>query len=575
MSDLEKYESKSNFELEHLISKNDINAMREMAWRWKSGEKGLEVSLEKAFDIYTKAAELGCAASQFFLGEAYSFGEGVESDDDKAFFWYKKSAESDDEGGMFGLACCYYDGAGTNEDKETAFKWFVKSAETGCEEANWWVAHIYENGMGAKKDEEKAFYWYKKSADYGDMKGMFGLGTYYLLGVGTDKDYEKAFNWLSKSAEEGYDAAFFSLGMMYLAGMGMEINNEQAFYWFEKSAESGNKSGMFELGKCYFNGMGTQQNFTKALKLFLEVEEEGEDNEALQRYLGMIYEGGEGIPTNLDLSLKHYMKAIDENSLFVLLRIAVVLKAQGKNEEAFEWLLKSANLGNADAMFDLSGAYWQGIGCEKDIHLSVEWAEKSANNGNKNALSLVESGNFLIGHSYLMVGRAGGAEDAIKYLNKSREWLYKANQEGLYSEDEFDKNESQINMDLGESFYLLGNKEEAFKYYSNTQNPNGIVMTIMLLMNGFKACNTTLSEAERFLALYNIVTTDSFEMLEDWRKSFSHHLLGLMYLGGLGTKQDYNNAYKHFSKADELGCEISANELKRFKKKLFGGYDYQ
>tara|TARA_R110002020_G_scaffold46027_5_gene131253 strand:+ start:454 stop:651 length:198 start_codon:yes stop_codon:yes gene_type:complete len=41
-----------------------------------------------------KSAESGEAKAQYYMGEAYSKGNGVAQDDVQAVYWFKKAAES-------------------------------------------------------------------------------------------------------------------------------------------------------------------------------------------------------------------------------------------------------------------------------------------------------------------------------------------------------------------------------------------------------------------------------------------------------------------------------------------------
>ncbi|GBC10321.1 hypothetical protein RclHR1_09520006 [Rhizophagus clarus] len=54
---------------------------------------GMNIYLQKAFELYQKAANLGNIKAQFNLGKIYENGKGVEKDMDQAIFWYKKSAD--------------------------------------------------------------------------------------------------------------------------------------------------------------------------------------------------------------------------------------------------------------------------------------------------------------------------------------------------------------------------------------------------------------------------------------------------------------------------------------------------
>jgi hypothetical protein len=55
-------------------------------------------------------------------------------------------------------------------------------------------------------------------------------------------------------------------------------------------------------------------------------------------------------------------------------------------EKAFEYLQQAADLGFAQAQFNLGGMYYNGRGVKKDIAKTREWWTKAAANGNKNAI---------------------------------------------------------------------------------------------------------------------------------------------------------------------------------------------
>ena len=60
--------------------------------------------LEGAFNLLTKAAELGNTSAQVNLGNFYAAGKGVEKSLDKAAEWYKAAFRKGDPGGAHNLA---------------------------------------------------------------------------------------------------------------------------------------------------------------------------------------------------------------------------------------------------------------------------------------------------------------------------------------------------------------------------------------------------------------------------------------------------------------------------------------
>lgn len=52
-----------------------------------------------------------------------------------------------------------------------------------------------------------------------------------------------------------------------------------------------------------------------------------------------------------------------------------------KNEEAFEYYLKAARQGDAEAQYNLGVCYRKGYGVEKDLTEAVKWLRKAADQG--------------------------------------------------------------------------------------------------------------------------------------------------------------------------------------------------
>ena len=49
--------------------------------------------MQKAFELYQKAANLGNGNAQYNLALIYESGNGIEKNIDKAIYWYEKSAK--------------------------------------------------------------------------------------------------------------------------------------------------------------------------------------------------------------------------------------------------------------------------------------------------------------------------------------------------------------------------------------------------------------------------------------------------------------------------------------------------
>ena len=86
---------------------------------------------QKAFEYYSKAAELGVSDGVDRLGECYRFGTGVPVDDHTAFLYFQRAAQMGNPKGLCNLGLCYLNGRGCPQDTELAFTWITAAIDTG------------------------------------------------------------------------------------------------------------------------------------------------------------------------------------------------------------------------------------------------------------------------------------------------------------------------------------------------------------------------------------------------------------------------------------------------------------
>lgn len=143
-------------ELEDAIAAGNRSAYASLGSKYVDGE-GVEVDERRAFELFTRGAELGSIDCMFNLGLFYEKGLGGYLPDNKsAARWYKKAAEKGSASGSFSYAYALLSGEGLKRDGSSSLKWFIKSGELG--NANGWcgAAVIYANGLGVKKNLAKA-----------------------------------------------------------------------------------------------------------------------------------------------------------------------------------------------------------------------------------------------------------------------------------------------------------------------------------------------------------------------------------------------------------------------------------
>ena len=162
---------------------------------------GTPQNQEKAYEMYQRAAKLGCAESQLNLAEMYRCGvEGVVNEDIKeAFEWYKKAAdESESEattgyGGVdrYIVGTMKRVGNGLSETRLDALRLLHKYyLEGDCPEG--------------QPQRTKAVHYLSRAAELGDTEAQLKLGQIYLTGSCDQiKDVKKAKRCLGKAAASG------------------------------------------------------------------------------------------------------------------------------------------------------------------------------------------------------------------------------------------------------------------------------------------------------------------------------------------------------------------------------------
>lgn len=116
-----------------------------------------------AFDLFSKAAELGHSQAQTSLGLMLLHGNGTRPDPAKGLDWLKKSASAGDPEGMFWL--------GMSLPPESAYDkadWLRMSAGHGYGPAQIALANLYTAGQGVPVDFLEAYRWLVSAAAGGD-----------------------------------------------------------------------------------------------------------------------------------------------------------------------------------------------------------------------------------------------------------------------------------------------------------------------------------------------------------------------------------------------------------------------
>ena len=141
--------------------------------------------------------------------QLYSKGDEYfrKKDYNSAVQYFHKAALMGDAVAQTYLGLCYHNGFGVSQDYAETVKWYRMAAEQGYAAAQCNLGYCYEFGLGVTQDYYEAVKWYRKAAEQGDARAQCNLGYCYAEGFGVTKSISEAVKWFRKAAEQGYEKA--------------------------------------------------------------------------------------------------------------------------------------------------------------------------------------------------------------------------------------------------------------------------------------------------------------------------------------------------------------------------------
>ncbi|PWN89375.1 HCP-like protein [Acaromyces ingoldii] len=131
-----------------------------------------------ARELFTQAAQLGYAPSQFKLGSAYEYGSlTCPVDPRRSIAWYTKAAGKNDGESELALSGWYLTGSEgvLKQSDSEAYLWARRAATKGIPKAEYAVGYYCEVGIGVEADTEEAKRWYMRAAAQGNKRAMMRL----------------------------------------------------------------------------------------------------------------------------------------------------------------------------------------------------------------------------------------------------------------------------------------------------------------------------------------------------------------------------------------------------------------
>lgn len=387
---------------------------------YADGKNGKSKDDKKAFAHFMKAAEMGYTAAYWKVGLEYCYGPGVEKNYVEAVKWWKKHHEESPGGARYTamkVGDLYKTGGyGLSADRNEAIRWYRISANLGYEDA---TKKLREMGVSVNGDS---------SSSSSSSSGGKSAEEYYQLAENYDdgkngyaKDNTKAFQNYLKAAEMGYREAYWKVGLKYRYGLGTSRDYAEAAKWWAKYCEI--VSGSSYVAKCLGDiykegGYGISANRDEAIRWYRISADRGSDDgkKALREM---------GIDPN---SRSSYSSSSPSSSVNAGGMTAKECYEMGKNYEsgkngkpkdvrkAFQYYLKAAEMGCADAYWCVGLEYMYGPGLDKNYVEAVRWFKK-----NYEAHSWSTTSAKCIGECYRDggYGLTANREEAIRWFREA------------------------------------------------------------------------------------------------------------------------------------------------------------
>ena len=228
--------------------------------------------------------------------------------------------------------------------------------------------------QGDQNPVQEAIKYMNLAWDKGSANGYFDLGLLYynvaIPGVSEEtargatvsfvpRDYDKAFQYFTAACDKGSGKACRWTGICYEQGTGTKQDFEKAAKSYQRADRDG--TARYLLANMMVAGRGIAPDVPTALTYYqAEIDRKGLDTGVSAYAVGQIYEKGISVKTDKDKALAYYQIAVASGNADAkpavdayaagLYRDGYALLKAGKYESALPMLIKSADLGNADAL---------------------------------------------------------------------------------------------------------------------------------------------------------------------------------------------------------------------------------
>lgn len=307
-----------------------------------ASDRNQSLDLNETFEAVLKKAEAGEVEAMYQVGRLYEAADrGAPKNFSTAVGWYRKAAEAGRPEGFLQLGLAYKIGKGVTADRGKALEYLRQAALMDLKEAVYALVTLTLAGTGPSLAElQTARKYLIELGKEVEPQTLMTLGAFYENGIGVAPNYTEALSWYQKAAAMNFPEAFYSLGICYEVGLGVSAEPAKAILNFQKAADLKMPNAAYKLAFIYLEGFLTDIDQNKAIGYLKEALENGQAEAGNE--LGVIYLQG-------------------------------LLNQPHNQTEALEMFIKSAELGNPEAMKNVAVIFRNGLGTEPDPAVALKW----------------------------------------------------------------------------------------------------------------------------------------------------------------------------------------------------------
>ena len=94
--------------------------------------------------------------------------------------------------------------------------------------------------------------------------------------------------------------------------------------------------------------------------------------------MGMAFKEGDGVEKDAEMAIAFFKIAAQLGHMLAQMAVGSYYYAINDCYEAIKWITMAAELGNAEALFNLGVFYMEGVGCDQDMELSASYFHRAA-----------------------------------------------------------------------------------------------------------------------------------------------------------------------------------------------------